>query len=531
MPCKSATFWRAELSKTHCTLLSMDSYEDTHNTEQDLLLSHLTSQYSEACQSFVLRDFESTTGIINDLLDRIERDNLGLSLDTTTTTDSASELDELVRRVWILYITLLASSDEELAGNPKRAESELAGAHSRIERFYARTSGSASTIVATTTSSSSSTSSIIVHPSLLVAISLAGLKLEIPSFVQRTLQDYFRSLLANATTSSNTLSTSQGDISTLDVSHADLSLSGIAIDGHASTNATNGHYATVNGTNGHAVSNDDGSSNAATVNRKKSLHRLSRIYSVQLLGRSLNEWSSARAWIREMADDDNAIAAGLISEAYAQTLLDALEEAKIQQQEEEREAKAAEKLEKERQAELKKASKRSGAPPSSSSQINGQTATPPPPRPERSKERSSAQHGSSINGSNNASPSSAPQLRGEQETGFAAFRSHLSSFLLPSDDSSSSSSSLSRRPQSHVNHTSSAGTSLDLFRIYISRFVHSKLLRILLAFFIVTGFWRRRLARRPGGSGLMRLDIGKRLTKLKEKIVETVKMGGSLGFL
>lgn len=149
---------------------------------------------------------------------------------------------------------------------------------------------------------------------------MAGLKLEIPLFVRRTLQDYFRLLLLShaAHSEDEAISASQGDISTLDVSHADLSLSGIAVNGHR-----------VNGTNGHLASNNDENQNTsstttrstAALNKRKSLHRLSRIYSVHLLGRSMGEWSNARAWIREMADDDTAVAVGFMSDSYAQVCL------------------------------------------------------------------------------------------------------------------------------------------------------------------------------------------------------------------
>jgi hypothetical protein len=56
--------------------------------------------------------------------------------------------------------------------------------------------------------------------------------------------------------------------------------------------------------------------------------------------------------------------------------------------------------------------------------------------------------------------------------------------------------------------------------------INSRSLKVLLAFFIITGFWRRRLAR----SG-RKIEIGETWRKLKEKVVDTVKMGGSLGFL
>lgn len=282
--------------------------QNGHHKDEELY-SKLTSQYSEACQAFVLRDFDTTASIVTSLLEQIEQDSPGLGNDAS----SPSDLDELVRRVWILQVTLLASADDELARNAKQAERELAGLHSRIERFYARRP--AATAATSTSSSPPSPSETLIHPSLLVAISLAGLKLDIPSFVRRTLQDYFQLLIAHAASSEAALSASQGDISTLDVSHADLSLSGIAVNGHVSqVDGTNGHL-----TNGMHASNEVSTSSAAS--RMKSLQRLSRIYSIHLLGKALDDWSGAKAWIREQADDDSAVAAGITSHSYAQVRL------------------------------------------------------------------------------------------------------------------------------------------------------------------------------------------------------------------
>ena len=278
----------------------------------------LASLYSEACQAFVLRDFDTTASTVDSLLERIERDELGRPTPPISegSSDSATELDELVRRVWILQITLLASSDEELVRNPKHAERELAGLHSRIVHFYAQKQEGHPTA----STSSSSTSTTLLHPSLLVAISLAGLKLEIPQFARRSLQDYFRLLLSHASTSEAALSSSHRDISTLDASHADLSLSGIAVNGHINA-ASNG----LNGTNGHQGSDMNGTSapstqpaSSAQANRIRSLHRLARIYTIHLLGKSFGEWSAARTWIREQADDDAALAVGLMNDSFAQ---------------------------------------------------------------------------------------------------------------------------------------------------------------------------------------------------------------------
>lgn len=208
----------------------------------------------------------------------------------------------------------------------------------------------------------------------------------------------------------------------------------------------------------------------------------------------------------------------------AQTLLDILEDTKAQHEQEQLELREAAKSEQERQAEASKRSKRNHTPSTSrniqssgASNANGQS---PPVRPERSKERSASTQPSSSTSQQSTIPSldSTPQ-NAEQETGFSAFRSHLSHFLSTSD-----SSSVSRRPENHL--TYNATTSFDMIRTYLSRFIHSRLLKFMLAFFIVTGFWRRRMAR----SG-KKLELGKMYGRLRDKVVETVKMGGSLGFL
>lgn len=284
-------------------------------SEQDEY-NDLTALYSEACQAFVLRDFDTTSSIVDSLLDRIEGNGLGLNAQESESSSSSFQLGELVRRVWILQITLLASSDEELARKPKEAERELAGTLSRIERFYSRqeTTAAASTTTAIPSTSSATATSVLIHPSILVAVSLAGLKLEIPSFVRRTLQDYFRLLLSQAASSGAVLSSSQGDLSALDASQADLSLSGIAVHGHNGS-TVNGHNGSHNGTSTLKPAN------TAAGSRIKSLHRLARIYSIHLLGKALGEWSAARAWIREQADDDAAVAAALMDDSYAQVRL------------------------------------------------------------------------------------------------------------------------------------------------------------------------------------------------------------------
>jgi hypothetical protein len=279
--------------------------EVINNYGEQSSYADLAASYSEACQSFVLRDFDNTSSIVNGLLQDIEQDSLGLSDE-----DSASDISELVRRVWILHITLLASADEELARDSRKAEQALSRTLNRIEQFYARHSIQGELPSSIASSSASTASSTLIHPSILVAFSLAGLKLETPQLIRRTLQDYFQLLLSRAAESESHLSSSQGDISTLDASQADLSLSGIAV---------NGHHLSNNHVNGHPANNANGArSDQISASRIKSLHRLARIYSVHLLGKTLGEWSTARAWIRERQHDEAGVSAGLMSEPYAQ---------------------------------------------------------------------------------------------------------------------------------------------------------------------------------------------------------------------
>lgn len=522
------------------------------NTEESSAHSELAALYSEACQSFVLRDFDSTSSIVNRLLEDIEQDSLGLSDDY-----SQSDITELVRRVWILYITLLASADDVLARDPKKAEQALDHSLSRIESFYGRALARNVEAPSTSTISPSTLSPTLIHPSILVAFSLAGLKLDAPQLVRRTLQDHFKLLLHRAAEVDSHLSSSHDDISNLDISHADLSLSGIALNGHGPNSHVNGHSA-----NEDAITTSGPSGSGLSSARIKSLHRLSRIYSIHLLCKTLGEWSSARVWIREMQHNDAAAVAGLMSDSYAQvregllnllchalgmqlisplydrqTLLDTLEEVKAEVEQEEVQARQAAKAEKERQAEIAKRSRSesrrqersSPSAVASSSQTNkAGTANALPPQHQTATFSSSSERLSSQSQRASETGRTVTQHSTGSETGFAAFRSHLSSFLSsdPSRSTSSTSNSLSSRRHPHDQLSHSSTTSLDLIKLYLSRMINSRLLKVLLAFFIITGFWRRRLAR----SG-RKLEIGQTWKKLKKKVVDTVKMGGSLGFL
>lgn len=154
-------------------------------------------------------------------------------------------------------------------------------------------------------------------------------------------------------------------------------------------------------------------------------------------------------------------------------------------------------------------------------------------RPERSKDRTQGStslipdRSSSSTTQSDPSSSLARRNNEQQETGFSAFRSRISSFLSTDPHSSLSNSSSSDTRDISYNNSRNIAT-FDLIRIYLSRIIHSRLLKFILAFFIITGFWRRRLAR--SGSNKTS-EIGRNLIKLKDKVLETVKMGGSLGFL
>lgn len=216
--------------------------------------------YSEASHAFLLKDWDTARRIVDDLLQKTENNTL--------------HDEELARKVWILQLTLLASADQARA-----AEQPLAQTYARIQRYYA--------------ASSSSSSSQVLHPSLLVATSLAGIKLQQPHFVRRTLEDYFDALLCEDVDSEAILDES---VVGMDTSNADLSLSGMAING-------NGHHAP-----------------ATTGNRqgwRKSLDRLTRIYTVHLLGKSLEEWQEAKNWVAQQRCLEDAGVA-VITEQNAQ---------------------------------------------------------------------------------------------------------------------------------------------------------------------------------------------------------------------
>lgn len=201
--------------------------------------------YSEASHAFLLKDWDTARRIVDDLLAKAEDNTL---LD-----------DELTRKVWILQLTLLASSSDIETADPTKAEQPLAQTYTRIQRYYA----------------GQSTSAQVLHPSLLVATSLAGIKLHQPHFVRRTLEDYFDALLCEDVDTEALLNES---IVGMDTSNADLSLSGIAMNG-----------------NGHSAQAPTGSRQGW----RKSLDRLARIYTVHLLGKSLGEWEEAKAWVAQ----------------------------------------------------------------------------------------------------------------------------------------------------------------------------------------------------------------------------------------
>lgn len=216
---------------------------------------------------------------------------------------------------------------------------------------------------------------------------------------------------------------------------------------------------------------------------------------------------------------------------------------------EQKEAKEAEKKEKERQSELQKRN-RATADSRRSSSRGGNNVIAQPNQNGKIENSTSAAAISTpaarLNGTGTTSRHQQNQghvsdddtSRG-QETGFAAFRSHLTSFLAtshsnsnstPNNSNGSSNTFLDRRRQDNyvLSPQNTSRSTLQILRIYVSRLANSRLLKIMLAFFIITGFWRRRLARNGSGK---KVNVGETVKKVKDKIMETVKMGGSLGFL
>lgn len=289
-------------------------------------MSAIESTYSEACQAFVLRDFDTASSLVDNLLEDIESEpeqGQGQEqIDIRNNEDNLSQ--ELARRVYILYITLAASKDDSLHRDTRKAERELSGIYSRIQRYHASKAHQSAAAAATRDTASSSQAYLmeelrpkdgLVHPSIMVALSLAGLKLNATSFVRQTLEDYFQQLLKHAE-KLDILNTSQGDVSALDASHADLSLSGIVVNGHSTTKQPEASFDNV-GIEEPAINGSSSSgANATDTSRTKSLQRLSRIFSVNLLGKALGDWQAARSWIKEMKDDDAAHMAGLMSDTY-----------------------------------------------------------------------------------------------------------------------------------------------------------------------------------------------------------------------
>lgn len=198
---------------------------------------------------------------------------------------------DVIRKIWILQLTLTASTlptatisgSGDLArgqspgssANSSTRELQLAETFSRIQRYYR--------------------SSAVIHPSIMVALSLAGLKVSAPGFARRTLEDYFDVLLyadpeqPGSTSPEAASGDTSGYLAAADASTADLSLSGIA----ASTSAT-----------------------PARADWSKSLNRLARIYAIHLLGKTFQEWKGAKSWVEQQRSEEAGIQ--LVPEASAQ---------------------------------------------------------------------------------------------------------------------------------------------------------------------------------------------------------------------
>lgn len=102
-----------------------------------------------------------------------------------------------------------------------------------------------------------------------------------------------------------------------------------------------------------------------------------------------------------------------------------------------------------------------------------------------------------------------------EDTGFAALRSRLSTFV---SSGNRAPSGLARAPASQ--------SSLELVNAFIARLLSSRLANSILLFFLILGFVGRRMARR----GKL-LSLAEGLRKVKDKVLETVRMGASLGNL
>lgn len=301
----------------------------------------LSEGYAEASHAFLLKDFATTRTVLGGLLDKIEASSTTGSATASTTTSDNDDFAELARKVWILQITLLASdtvtttSSSPSSTSSASKESELNHLYNRIQRYYQHQHrrrrqdpphDNSSAGYQVTQADDDSSSQPPIHPSILVALSLAGLKLKLPGYVRRTLEEYFDVLLLHqASPSSNgsygnpdaSFSLNNGDSSAfLDSSTADLSLSGIAV---SNSNLPNGV-----GPGQHSKAAFPSRVDATTTGTAayaKSYNRLARIYSIHLLGKTLNEWEEARVWIESQIVNDREegeiIEYQLINEASA----------------------------------------------------------------------------------------------------------------------------------------------------------------------------------------------------------------------
>lgn len=211
-----------------------------------------TEAYGGASQAFLLQQFSRASELVEKLLDRAK----GLNGSDRREADAA----EVVRKAWILKLTLLASSGERgaIAGQPggNDLDKQLSQIYEQIRDYYNVVNGT------------------LLHPSLLVAVSLAGLKLGLPGFSRRTLEDYFDILLCSQPEDIGVDESS----TFLDASQADLSISGIADPARPQS-----------------------------ISWTKNLHRLARIYAVHTIGKTFQEWSEARNWVEQQRIEDIGI--------------------------------------------------------------------------------------------------------------------------------------------------------------------------------------------------------------------------------
>ncbi|KAL7005076.1 syntaxin binding protein 1 [Cystobasidiomycetes sp. EMM_F5] len=432
--------------------------------------------YGQASRAFILRDFGRAREIVSGLSRGAED-----RVDGKDGKDGVQESNpNHTRKVWIFEVTLLsstlASSDAEQSES-HRVEA-LQGLHQRIKQYYAREwyihSGDQHTLP------------MALHPSILVALSLASISLHLPGYARQILEDYFGDLVCCPPEMAHPHSINLDASYALDQSDADLSLSGVRLPAASSSSQNN----------------------KVMPGWRKSLDRLARIYAVLVLGRAFQEWAGARDWVETQRSENVGIQ--VVTDDNADGLLEELISAQAAYEREQAEAE----LERARQAQLDKKSKqdhrqkrtsRSTAIPSSSTSPPSTSALP------------------STSASTNRKSPSSTSTHATEAPGFAGVRDRLSK-LLPSSDSHA----LERSP-SYASDAPSASSILSLAQTYIGKVAQSSTLSTILVLFVLFNIWRRRIGAQTYAHRKTRLK--EMLVSVRDKLLETVKMGGSLGLV